>query len=462
MAFNFDGSNNCRVDIAQYYNGTTFDLPANTNAMTITAWFKAVSFGNDQRIIAKSYLNSGTGSTLYCISVVDVSGVKRLRVILRTVGDTTLTGATTTIVPGTIYFVCLWYGADGAATALRSYINCVQEATVAKAGKVAIDSTIPCYIADNPNVRVAVNGIIDDVRVYNRALPISEMQSIYYGQGRDHIVYKLYARWTMNEKNVSARSSLSLQKLVRDVSNNKFNAVSEDAGYCLNFTAANTHRVDLASVNADLQLIAPFTIEAWIKPTSDTGIGKIFGTKASGSNGISFGRNGLHLLLTVQGVSSYETASDRITKNVWQHVAVVFQSGGTSGRSALFYVNGLLVETVTIDFTGDPGTTLSGAQIGCDGTSNEPWNGSIDMVKIYKGEARSADNILLYKDEHPPNSSNLKVYMKFGEASGTSAADVSGNSHTGTLSGVTGTPAWEESGAWATPTYAEPINHRPT
>ena len=455
MSMTFDGSNNCRIDIAQYYNGTTIDVPSNTGAMTICAWFKATALGSNQRIIAKSVLNSGTGSALWHISVVDVSGTKRLRLVLRTTGDTTLDGATTAIVTGTIYFVCLWY--DG--TNLKSYINCTQEATVAKTGNVAIDSTMPCYIADNPNVRVAYNGVVDDVRIYTRAIGLNEMQSIYYGQGRDHIVYGLYARWTMNEKNVSARSSISLQKLVRDVSNNKFNAVSEDAGYTILFNGTSD-KVKLASVNADFQLIAPFTIEAWIKPTALTSATwyRIFSTR-NGANGICFGAYGLKPTVWIGGgAGDYTCASDRLTVGVWQHLAAVFQAGGTFGRQVLFYINGVLVETVTVNFTGDGGTTLTNAWIGtADGTA-EYWSGSIDLVKVYKGEARSAANILLYKDEHPPNSANLKGYWKMDDASGTTVTDVSGNSHTGTLTGGT----WQESGAWATPTYADPICHKPT
>ena len=61
-------------------------------------------------------------------------------------------------------------------------------------------------------------------------------------------------------------------------------------------------------------------------------------------------------------------------------------------------------------------------------------------------------------NEHPPSSTNLKVFTKLNDASGSSAADVSSNNHTGTLTECT----WEESGAWENPTYAEPLNHKPT
>lgn len=458
MAINLTGATSCRVDIAQYYNGTTFDVPANTGAMTICAWIKATSLGDAQRVFVKSSLNSGSNTTLYGMSITTISGVKRLRAYLTTgTSDTTLDGATTTIATGTIYFLCHWY--DG--TNFKTYINCVQEATTAKTGNVAINSAMPCYIGDNPNVRLNFNGIIDDVRVYTRALSIAEMQTIYYSGGLDCIVFGLYARWRMDEGYTGTRASLSLSKQLKDDSGNGFHAVAEDAGYALNFTAANSHHVDLASVNADFQLVAPFTIEAWVKPASvGAGVQRIWGTK-NGNNGVSFGRNGAKLRLTLHGVHDFDTTNNYLTAGVWTHVAVTFYNG-LFNKTAEFYVDGSSVQAVAWGFGSDPGTSLSGAQIGADGAGGEFWGGSIDLVKIYKGEQRSDANILLYKDEHPPNSSNLKGYWKINDASGTSVTDSSGNSHTGTLDGTTGLPAWEESGAWATPTYAEPICNQPT
>lgn len=456
MAMYLAGTGGSRIDIAQYYNGRTFDVPSSTGAMTITAWFKATTLGENQRIFCKA---SGTipdpdtgGACGYFIRVGDVSGTKRVGIGLRTGTTTTfLSDTTTAIVTGTVYFVALWY--DGSN--MKIYINASEKASTAKTGNVEVNSAKPVYIGDNPNVRVQFNGVIDDVRVYTRALRVNELISIYYGNSRDYIVQDLYAQWRLNERHVSSRYTDALA--FRDYSNTKIHG-EEDAGKCLVFTASNTQYVNLASVNSDFQLVAPFTIEAWIYPSSASGVKRIFGTKNGANNGVSFGRNSLKMRLTLHGVRDYDTASDRLTANVWQHVAVVFQTGGLLGRSALFYVNGSLVETITADFIGDPGTTLSGAQIGADGANGEPWDGNIDHVKVYKGEARSAANISLYKDELPPSSSNLKLYMRFPEGTGTTTADSSGNSHNGTLTGTTGTPTWDDSGAMSTmPIYNDPI-----
>jgi hypothetical protein len=455
MAMYFAGSGGSRVDIAQYYNGRTFDFPSSTGAATITAWFKATALIDNQRIICKA---SGTipdpdtgGSCGFFIRVGTVSGVKRVGVGLRTDTTTTfLSDTTITIATATVYFVTLWYN----GTNLKIYINAAEVASTSCSGNIEVNSAKPVYIGDNPNVRVQFNGVIDDVRIYTRALSVNELKSIYYGNARDCIVQSLYARWRLNEKHVGSRSTDT--EAIKDYSNTKKHA-DEDAGKCLTFTAANTHRVDLASVNSDFQLVASFTIEAWVNPSSiAAGVQRIFGTK-NGNNGVAFGRNAAKLRLTLCGVRDFDTTNNYLTAGTWTHIAVTFFNG-VLNKSAEFFVNGSSVQTVTWGFGSDPGTTLSGAQIGADGASGEPWGGSIDHVKVYKGEARSAANIALYKDELPPNSSNLKLYMRFSEGTGTSTVDSSGNSHNGTLTGTTGTPTWDDSGAMPTmPIYNDPI-----
>jgi len=358
---------------------------------------------------------------------------------------------------------------------------------------------MPLYIGDNPNVRLNFNGIIDDVRVYTRALTVNEMKTIYYGAGRDNIVNGLYANWKLREKHFGSR--FSLPNTLIDYSSFKKHAISEDAGYALSFDGVNDV-VGLACVNTDFQLVAPFTIEAWVKPmfnyacwaastaysvgdkrvysgipyrctlnhTSQVGWEPpnapalwaleeafLFGTNYLDGNGVSFGRKGRKLALLVNGQRWYESTGD-LTSGTWSHVSVVFQDYCCGGKQSLFYINGCLIDTVCDAYAANPGITLNLAQIGARGDSACYWYGSIDQVKMYKGEARSAANISLYKDEHPPNNSNLKGYWKLNDASGTSAADVSGNSHTGTISGA----VWEESSAWAIPLCDNILSHRRT
>ena len=48
------------------------------------------------------------------------------------------------------------------------------------------------------------DGYIDDLRVYNRALPLDEIQAIFACKGTDGIVYGLQNRWLFNENQLGA------------------------------------------------------------------------------------------------------------------------------------------------------------------------------------------------------------------------------------------------------------------
>jgi len=448
--------NGARIDIAQYYlSGRTFDVPAATNALTICGWIQPTDFGADVgnagRILCKATDGTADTTIWYCIDHVTSNSAQRMRARLRTGSPGTTTSLITAnhkLVLNTVYFFVFTY--DGVN--MKLFINNgIEIASVAKTGSVSISATTPMYIGDSPNTRRIYRGYIDDLRMYTRALSVSEMQTIYFNDSTDNIVFGLYARWLLREKDSNERSTSDAA--FKDLSETKKNG-SEDSGTCLTFNSSLSQCVNLATVNADLRVVAPFTIECWVKPTTSTGVKRFFGTR-NGSNGVGFGQNGLGLILTTYGRRDWNSTANRLTVGIWQHVAVVFMNPGV-GRQVLFYVNGVLTDTITDNAAANPATTLVGAQIGADGNSTEYFDGSISHLKVYKGEQRTVANILLYKDELPPSSANLKVYIRFFEGQGTSAADSSGFTHTGT---TVNSPIWEDSGAMGYPVHADPITH---
>lgn len=129
-----------------------------------------------------------------------------------------------------------------------------------------------------------------------------------------------------------------------------------------------------------------FTISAWVKPNSLSGIRRIVGvSNVSSVNGFGFGTNGEKLRFTTNGVLDYDTSSTndiKLATSTWVHVAVVFDSA----NDATFYINGTAVETVAgaspATANADDPIYIGGARTG-GGTLNELWNGVIDDVRIY-------------------------------------------------------------------------------
>ncbi len=65
----------------------------------------------------------------------------------------------------------------------------------------------PLYIGGRADSSGNFDGIMDDVRVYNRNLSAAELQTIYAARGRDRILDGLVGRWLMREKAPGATAS---------------------------------------------------------------------------------------------------------------------------------------------------------------------------------------------------------------------------------------------------------------
>ncbi|MEM1182473.1 MAG: PQQ-dependent sugar dehydrogenase [Acidobacteriota bacterium] len=170
----FDGVDD-RVELG------TYDLsPGADGAVSLLFWFRADDFDTmDGRFLSKA-----TGvqeqDHLWMVSTLDVSGSARLRFRLRTGAQTsTLVASGGDLAPGVWYHVAATY--DGQA--MRLFLNGVEVGSLAKTGAVAADPGVDAWIGDQPGGARPFDGLIDDVRIYDRALGSSELLGLLTGQG---------------------------------------------------------------------------------------------------------------------------------------------------------------------------------------------------------------------------------------------------------------------------------------
>jgi fibronectin type 3 domain-containing protein len=158
-AISFNGTST-RVTIP---DSATLDL---TTGMTLEAWVRPSIVGNWQTAVVKEQ----SGNLVY--------GMYANTNLNRPEGEVYVNGATrvlngTSILPtGTWSYLTATY--DGAN--LRLYLNGAQVAQVAQTGSI-LTSTQPLRIGSNAIWGEYFNGLIDEVRVYNRALSTSEIQT---------------------------------------------------------------------------------------------------------------------------------------------------------------------------------------------------------------------------------------------------------------------------------------------
>ncbi len=189
---------------------------------------------------------------------------------------------------------------------------------------------------------------------------------------------------------------------------------------------------DYVSLTTGIATSGDITLSCWFNYTGGD-MGNIYGNSGSGSMSVR--------VTSSTQVRWYDGANNNWTvptmsTGSWYHLLIT--KDGTVGRC---YLNGVeSTNTVTLN-----GTMPTVNQIGRyhNGTV-VPLDGQLDDVAIKAGYVASLSNAQdIYNSGAGASPEDvmgtLDVYYKFDESSGTSAADSSGNSNTGTLNNFIGT-----------------------
>lgn len=223
------------------------------------------------------------------------------------------------------------------------------------------------------------------------------------------------------------------------------------------FTADNKNCLDFDgsddNINFGNILSTPFvnfTVEFWCKADAIGGGVVIQLSAGSGEDedeNVSFNVNlqsgGEFQLFYEYGSGSNEsntTSSFDLSADTWTHVAVVRDD---SSGEAYFYKNGALVETETASNDPTGGTSADAdLTIGNNFANNNGYNGELAHVRVWN-TARTADEISYYYNRLVDSThTGLVSYWKLDEGTGTSVADSSSNSNSGTITGA----AWSING----------------
>lgn len=166
-ALYFDGKND-QVELG--------NLDVDSEAMTIAAWMKVDTFKTaDARIISKS-TGTDNDSHYFMLSTIRLHGYK-LRFRLKT-DDGFKTKAL--MAPLGQLHAREWHHVTAVYDGrhMKLYKDGEEVASTSKTGRVAVNPEIPVWIGRNPDGKKPFNGIIDDVRIYKRALSTEEIDEI--------------------------------------------------------------------------------------------------------------------------------------------------------------------------------------------------------------------------------------------------------------------------------------------
>jgi fibronectin-binding autotransporter adhesin len=195
------------------------------------------------------------------------------------------------------------------------------------------------------------------------------------------------------------------------------------------------------------------TMEAWINVDGDgeTGSGRIFSKnwdlRTYGHSGdtvnIEFSQ------FFASGKYQFQTGAV-LTTGKWHHIAMTYNDADPANRATL-YVDGKSVPLTTSVDTGvgaatdDSSTDLVIGNVAAD---NKTLEGIIAMIRMF-GDVRTQSEIradMFNKFADMVNTGDLELMYQFDEGTGTSVADVSAESNTGTI--TLGSSSWAGGGGY--------------
>jgi hypothetical protein len=173
-----------------------------------------------------------------------------------------------------------------------------------------------------------------------------------------------------------------------------------------------------------------WSMEAWIKTTASAGF--VIGNEEGSDLRVYDSGKAMFQIYTGSFRNLYSTGT--VNDGNWHHVV-----GVRSGNTMYMYIDGSQNNSMSISGTAD---YLGFMAIGQRGNNQSYFSGSMDEVRVYDKALTSTEVSTHYNSgngQSGEDEDNLVGGWHFNEGTGTSAADYSGNSKTGTL---TNGPSW--------------------
>jgi hypothetical protein len=425
-ALRFDGID----DLVTVPDANDLDL---TDEFTLEAWVRPDEANKWSAVITKE---RGKGAVSYQMHA---EGEKSAPVgyVANSSGTYGVTAGTTPIAPRVWSHLAMTY--DGAK--LRFYIDGVLKATATGADPgVSADQLL---IGGNLSwPEDAFKGLIDEIRIYDRALDEGEINSDkatpIQTPARPAIASYSFDEGVGTRAEDFAADHDGTVEGAKWTTRGKF-------GNALTFNGAASEKVTIADAN-DLDFTDELTLEAWVRPTEAVEWSSIV-TKKRGT-GFSYqlsahGNHNAPVGYLSSGEKNYgvDGGTTPLPAKTWSHIA--FTSDGGRIR---FYVNGKLKGSDSMLVAAEP-------SIGSLVIGGGPFKGRIDEVRVYnralsEGEIATDKATPVQTPPRPP----VATYS-FDAGTGEVAEDSSG-ANDGTLVG----PTWFANGKFGAALRFDGIN----
>lgn len=416
--------------------GTSLDVAGANQNFTIAMWIR-----RDSAVATTDMLfSSGTGASSGILFAVDNNDADRLE--FGSVNNTVLTQSNNAVVGTTAW-------QHVAVTANRTgnlifYVNGVE------AGSTNISS----LTSENWNRSAGVykigrdrsgidefGGLIDEARVYNRALSSKEIQALYNWAPGPRLYYTFDESVSGDAKTIIDRSGNAINGTTEDGANNTgMNCSAEGKfGKACEFDGVDDR---IAITDNDIFNPKAFTLAYWINVDNIIGdFRSIWARTGDPFCAIQITSGKPYCYLDTESARDAVVANTAISVGVWNHVAYVFTSGGAGQASTLkIYINGVLDITNSLLYQGDIDDNTNTHYIGAYTDSAWPMDGRLDEIKVYDYPRSSQQVVEDMNGGHPAGGSPISsqvAYWALDEQQGATINNSATTSLTATRTGAT-------------------------
>jgi hypothetical protein len=294
-------------------------------------------------------------------------------------------------------------------------------------GEVTLEtSTDPLYFGVSSGNQYSLDGQMDEVRVYNRALSANEVAQLYEYAPGPVLHLKMDEKVKGDAQTLYDTSGNENNGTTVDGANNTGMDCSQPGKYGSACEFGIDDYVNLGDDPA-FNIENAITVSIWVKRYSKSSFS---GWKSPISKGYdeSYALKGLGTSigwrLQLVGNGNTYIASPSLEEDRWYNLA-----GTYDGQIMIYYIDG--VEYDRISVTDEIQTTSNPLTVGYDSYYQDYFNGKIDDVKIYN-YARTQSQILEDMGSGPALGKPV-LDLSFDEGYGATAHDASGNANHGTL-----------------------------
>ena len=438
QALSFDGTD----DYVTMADANSLDI---TSAISMAVWLKTSD--TDSCIMSKT-----VASTAKCFESAS-NKVYELGVLSSTIYFQASNGTTTNGLSGSAtnfldnqwhYIVATWDGTT-ATNGMKLYMDGVVlhqgTATV-----TSIQSTSSALTFGGDGGTYDYAGLMDEGRLYNRALSAAEIKALYDAgaddktnssisqpQGTGRLDSGLAGYWALDNGSGTSATDSSTNGNTGTLTNGPTWTTGQIGG-AVDFDGNNDYITVPDNDLYDVGTTA--TYSAWVNPAAIGSGMYIFEKTQAGAEDKSLyvtsaGKAGFYLYNVSDWHDAGIESATTLSAGTWYHIV-----GTYDGVRARLYVNGVLENSRAV--TGNVADSIGAFVIGSRNGVSNFFSGSIDEMRFYNRPLSADEVSQLYRLTTPTGvDTGLKGYWSFNgqDVSGSSAFDRSGSGNTGTLGG---------------------------